>query len=312
MDKMVLSDEKMSVRVPDYAEPAEDYRRVEEAILFLERNAHRQPTLKEIAESVHLSEYHFQRLFTRWVGISPKRFLQFLTKEGAKQLLDSSGNVLDVSYAVGLSGPGRLHDLFVATEAVTPGEYKRGGEGLEIAYGFHPSPFGECLLGVTGRGICHLAFVVGDREAALGELRRFWPEARLREDPELTGPLLGRIFGLEEASLDQDSLNKASSPLTLYLRGTNFQIKVWEALLRIPPGKVTTYAGIASALGMPSASRAVGNAVARNPIPLIIPCHRVIRKAGEFGKYRYGSARKKAMLAWEAVKVGSMVEEAYL
>ncbi len=282
-----------------YEQLAEDYRRIEQAIRFLERNVQRQPGLKEIAENVNLSEYHFQRLFTRWVGISPKRFLQFLTKESAKRLLERSNNVLAVAYDVGLSGPGRLHDLFVACEAVTPGEYKSRGEGLEITYGFHASPFGECLLAVTGRGICHLAFVeAGDREGALENLRRGWKEAHLVENPSLTRPLISRVFHLAGRDLP---------PLTLYLNGTNFQIKVWEALLRIPPGSVTTYEDIAISIGMPRAARAVGNAVGSNPIPVLIPCHRVIRKAGDFGNYRYGSARKKALLGWEMAKAGGLM-----
>ncbi len=280
----------------DFETLEEDYRRVEQAILFLERNARRQPELKEIAESVHLSEYHFQRLFTRWVGISPKRFLQYLTKEGAKRLLDRSENLLTTAYAVGLSGPGRLHDLFITCEAVTPGEFKTRGAGLEIRYGFHATPFGECLLGVTARGVCHLAFVEqAGREAALEELRRNWNRAALGEDPAATRPFIGRIFspaGWNQAPGSQDRL-------PVYLRGTNFQIKVWEALLRIPPGAATTYQDLAIAIGMPNAARAVGHAVGRNPVPVLIPCHRVIHKVGDFGHYRYGSARKKALLGWE-------------
>jgi AraC family transcriptional regulator, regulatory protein of adaptative response / methylated-DNA-[protein]-cysteine methyltransferase len=277
-----------------FEQMADDYLRVEQAIRFLERNVQHQPSLKEIAESVNLSEYHFQRLFTRWVGISPKRFLQFLTKENAKRLLERSGNLLSVAYDVGLSGPGRLHDLFVSCEAVTPGEYKSRGEGLEISYGFHASPFGECLVAQTGRGVCRLAFVEnGDRTAALGDLKRDWPEARLAEDAVGTHPLIYRIFGPTGRNLP---------PLALYLNGTNFQIKVWEALLRIPPGAVTTYEEIAASIGAPRAARAVGNAVGSNPIPVIIPCHRVIRKTGLLGNYRYGSARKKALLGWEMAK----------
>jgi AraC family transcriptional regulator of adaptative response/methylated-DNA-[protein]-cysteine methyltransferase len=296
MVQVTFNHEDLSEVQPGYDQMAEDYQRVEQAILFLEHNAYRQPELKEIAESVNLSEYHFQRLFTRWVGISPKRFLQYLTKEGAKQLLERSENLLSVAFGVGLSGPGRLHDLFIATEAVTPGEYKARGEGLDIAYGFHPSPFGECLVGLTGRGICHLAFVEdGDHARALEQLKREWARARLVEDPSTTRPLVARIF-----SLPKDH----AVPLSLYLSGTNFQIKVWEALLRIPPGCVATYEDIAAAIGKPSAARAVGNAVASNPIPVLIPCHRVIRKAGDFGNYRYGPARKKAMLGWEMAKLG--------
>ena len=285
----------------DYQQLSDDYVRVEQAIRFLDANTQHQPELREIAKNVGLSEFHFQKLFTRWVGISPKRFLQFLTKENAKRLLEGSTNLLDAAYEVGLSGPGRLHDLFITCEAVTPGEYKARGEGLTIRFGFHPSPFGECLLATTPRGICSLAFVEKrDRRAALDELRRQWPKAILSEDPLATRLLVRRIFNQEASPLQ-------SPPLALLLRGTNFQIKVWEALLRIPPGRVVTYEDIAASLGKPNASRAVGGAVASNPIPVLIPCHRVIRKVGDFGNYRYGPARKKALLGWEMA--GRMKDE---
>jgi len=279
--------------VEDYAQLSEDYERIEQAILFLEANYKAQPSLNEVATSVHLSEYHFQRLFTRWVGISPKRFLQYLTKEHAKELLARCENILEVAYETGLSGPGRLHDLFVATEAVTPGEFKSHGEGLAISYGYHPSPFGECLLAFTERGISDLIFVDHkDRGGALELLQNRWKQATLLQDERQTEHVVRRIF----------SPTRESEPLGLCLRGTNFQIKVWEALLRIPPGAVVTYEDIAIYLGMPGAARAVGNAVGSNPIPVLIPCHRVIRKAGEFGGYRWGAARKKALLGWELAK----------
>jgi AraC family transcriptional regulator of adaptative response/methylated-DNA-[protein]-cysteine methyltransferase len=251
--------------------------------------------LKEIAASVSLSEYHFQRLFTRWVGISPKRFLQFLTKEYAKELLERSEDLLAVAYETGLSSPGRLHDLFVSCEAVTPGEFKNRGEGLTVVYGFHPSPFGECLLALTERGICGLSFVQpGRRDPALDALRGRWRKASLRQDTARTRPLVGQIFARYAG---QDS------PLQLFLSGTNFQIKVWEALLRIPAGAVVSYQDVAVFIGMPDAARAVSNAVAHNPIPVVIPCHRVIRKMGDLGGYHYGTARKKALLGWEAAQV---------
>lgn len=279
----------MDTSLIDYRQLNEDYLRIEQAIRYLEAHYRHQPELSEIAAQIGLSEYHFQRLFTRWVGISPKRFLQFLTKEGAKKLLDRSSNLMDATYSVGLSSPGRLHDLFVNTEAVTPGEYKTRGSGLTIRYGFHPSPFGECLLGLTGRGICHLGFVQQDHQAALAQLRAEWPGATLQEDPAATGPLIAPIFSLEHSS----------TPISLFLEGTNFQLKVWEALIRIPAGSAGTYEQIAASIGSPAAVRAVGNAVGRNPVAVLIPCHRVIRKLGEFGNYRYGSARKKALLGWE-------------
>jgi AraC family transcriptional regulator of adaptative response/methylated-DNA-[protein]-cysteine methyltransferase len=274
---------------------SDDYSRIEQVIYYLEKNASRQPSLSEIAEHIHLSEYHFQRLFTRWVGISPKRFLQFITKEHAKQLLAQSSSILEAAYQVGLSSPGRLHDLFITWEAVTPGEYKLLGEGLTINYGFHPTPFGEILLGSTMRGICNLSFVMpAGRSAALEALHKNWPKAVLVENPAITQPLVARIF--------RSSGNNRDNPLHLYLSGSNFQLKVWEALLRIPSGNVVSYRDIASYLGAPNASRAVGNALARNPVAVIIPCHRVIHSLGEFGNYHYGEARKVAMLGWEMAR----------
>jgi AraC family transcriptional regulator, regulatory protein of adaptative response / methylated-DNA-[protein]-cysteine methyltransferase len=277
----------------DFTQLSEDYARIEQAIRYLEANQSRQPDLREVAESVHLSEYHFQRLFTRWAGISPKRLLQFLTKENAKSMLAHT-NLLDAAYAAGLSSPGRLHDLFVQCEAVTPGEYKSKGAGLTIYYGFHPSPFGECLLAATERGICFLAFVSnGNRDFAFNEMKQDWENATLVEDATRTAPYLQEIFS-----------PRSGNRVTLHLRGTNFQIKVWEALLRIPPGEVTSYEELAERIGQPSAARAVGNAVAHNPVAYLIPCHRVLRKVGEFGNYRYGPARKKAMLVKENLVEG--------
>ena len=276
---------------PDLNQLSEDYTRIEQAIRYIETNAERQPDLNELAAQVGMSEYHFQRLFTRWAGISPKRFLQFLTREHAKALLARSGSLLEATYAAGLSGPGRLHDLFVQTEAVTPGEYKSQGAGVEIAYGFHPSPFGECLLALTGRGICFLAFVEKERSGALEQLRHTWPAARLREAPTHTAPVVEQIFS-----------SAVSAPISVHLRGTNFQIKVWEALMRLPAGEVTTYQALAEEIHSPRSARAVGNAVAHNPLAYLIPCHRVLQKTGHFGNYRYGPARKKAILAWEMAK----------
>jgi AraC family transcriptional regulator, regulatory protein of adaptative response / methylated-DNA-[protein]-cysteine methyltransferase len=275
-----------------------DYTRVEQALAFLHENFHRQPTLDEIAASISLSEYHFQRLFSRWVGISPKRFLQFLTKEHAKELLARSGDLLSVAYDAGLSGPGRLHDLFVSCEGVTPGEYRAQGAGLKIAYAFHETPFGECLLGATERGICAFNFLYNSsRQEALERLQENWEQAELVEDPQRTAPLVRRIF--------DPSLRTAGAPLSLFVKGTNFQIKVWEALLRIPPGSAVSYETIARAIGKPNSVRAVGNAVASNPIQYIIPCHRVIRKMGEFGNYQGGTPRKMALLGWEAAHAQS-------
>lgn len=269
-----------------------DYARVERAIRFVEANRQRQPDLTQIAESVHLSEYHFQRLFQRWAGITPKRFLQFLTKEDAKRRLRESANVLEAALASGLSGAGRLHELLVECEAVTPGEVRRGGEGLEIRYGFHPSPFGECLLASTPRGICALRFVgSAGRTAELKALAREWPRARWIRDPDRTGALAGRAF---------TGLLHGRGPIRLHLHGTNFQIKVWEALLAVPQGSVTTYSALARSIGQPGAARAVGSATGRNPIALLIPCHRVLRSVGDITAYRWGGPRKQAILAWEA------------
>ena len=271
----------------DLKQLSEDYLRIEQAILYLENHYKEQPGLDEVAANIGLSEYHFQRLFTRWAGVSPKRFLQFLTKEGAKELLSNSENLLDTTHQVGLSSLGRLHDLFVTTEAVTPGEYKTGGEGLTIRYGIHLTPFGKCLIGLTERGICHLGFVTGSEGEAIDSLINDWKEARMIEDYRSTAALVEPIFDLR--------YDTRIKPLTLHLRGTNFQIKVWEALLQIPAGTATTYEGLAQRIGRPNASPAVGH----NPIAVLIPCHRVIRKVGEFGNYRYGPLRKKALLARE-------------
>ena len=282
--------------VTDFRQLREDYVLIEQAIDYLEHNAQRQPELSEIASAVGLSEFHFQRVFTRWAGISPKRFLQFVTKENAKQLLDRSENLLDTTYQVGLSSLGRLHDLFVTTEAVTPGQYKSRGSGLTIRYGLHPTPFGECLVGLTERGICHLGFVQDSEGDAIDNLVEDWQQAEMIEDYDATAPLVEPIFDLSR---------RAHHPLHVHLRGTNFQIKVWEALLRIPTGHVATYGQIASEIGQPTATRAVGSAVGHNPIAVLIPCHRVIRALGEFGNYRYGATRKKALLAHEFAGVQS-------
>ena len=270
---------------------AADYRRIEKAILFLEANFRRQPDLKEIARSANLSEYHFQRLFRRWAGISPKRFLQILTIEHAKKVMENSRSLLDVTYETGLSSGSRLHDLFVNIEAMTPGEFRTKGERLPIRYGFHPSPFGSCFLAVTERGICSLAFVEeSDRKGVLADLKRQWHFADIREDSSATRPYLVKIFGPQTSK----------SPVALHVRGTNFQIKVWQALLKIPQGRVVSYGESASLIGRPTAVRAVANAVAHNPVAFLIPCHRVLRKSGALGGYRWGTPRKRAILAWEA------------
>jgi AraC family transcriptional regulator of adaptative response/methylated-DNA-[protein]-cysteine methyltransferase len=277
----------------DFAQQSSDYQRVEEAIHFLEANYRQRPSLDEIADSVHLSKYHFQRLFKRWAGISPTQFMQFLTLEYAKGRLQESQSILDVALESGLSGPGRLHDLFVTFEAVTPGEYKRHGAGMGIRYGFHDTPFGECLLAATERGICALYFVQeGKRSTALEQLAGQWPQASLVEDPGQTRPLAGRIFAPVST--------EPARPFHLLLKGTNFQVKVWQALLAIPPGAMVSYQDVAAHIGEPKSARAVGGAIARNPVAFLIPCHRVINSSGEVHRYRWGAARKKAILGWEA------------
>ena len=277
------------------AQRAADYGRIEEALGFITERYLQKPALKEIAEKVHLSEYHFDRLFKRWAGTSPQRFLHFLTKEHAKGLLEESRDLLDVAYTSGLSSPGRLHDLFVTYEAVSPGEFKRKGAGLTLRFGFHPSPFSECMIAETDRGICGLEFSgTGERDVVLKRLRNRWPEAKIIEDMNTTRSFSGKIFRSQGIN--------GSPPIHLLLRGTNFQIKVWEALLRITPGHVASYEGVAQLVGKPYASRAVGNALGRNPIAYLIPCHRVILESGALGNYRWGPARKKAMLGWEMLR----------
>ncbi|HSL92175.1 MAG TPA: methylated-DNA--[protein]-cysteine S-methyltransferase [Candidatus Limnocylindrales bacterium] len=275
--------------------PPADYARIEKAILYIEKNFRRQPTLSEVARKVGLSEYHFHRLFTRWAGISPKRFLQFLTAEYARGLLRESPNLLDAAYGAGLSGPGRLHDLIVNVYAVTPGELKGEGAGLTIRYGVHPSPFGDCLLATTEKGICALSFLAGRRAGdAAEELRRRWGRAKMVEDPKGTKAVADRIF--------HPSRRGSAPPMNVIVKGTNFQLKVWEAIVRIPAGYVSSYQDVAARIGAPGAVRAVGTALARNPVAFLVPCHRVIRKTGAFGNYGGGTARKKAILAWESAR----------
>jgi len=272
-----------------------DYRRIETAIRFLEENFRRQPGLGEVARHVGLSEYHFHRLFTKWAGISPKRFLQFLTGEYARELLRESSTVLDVAYAAGLSGPGRLHDLIVNVYAVTPGDLGREGAGLTIRYGMQSSPFGDCFIATTEKGVCALSFLPGRLAGeALQTLREQWLMAELVEDRKGTQAMADRIFS--------STRRTDARPMNAFVKGTNFQVRVWEALVRIPPGFAVCYEDIAARIDAPGAVRAVGNAVARNPVAFLIPCHRVIRKSGAFGGYRWGPARKRSILAWEAAK----------
>ena len=268
----------------------QNYRRIEQAIHWLTDHYQEQPSLTRLAEEVGLSEFHFQRLFSEWAGVSPKKFLQYLTLTHAKERLAACDSVLDAAYDAGLSGPARLHDLFVAHEAVTPGEWKAMGEGLTLRYGWHDSPFGDCLIVATERGVCGLGFALPEGRGATEEdLLSCWDQARVVADATATAPHARRAFGED-----------AAGTLRLVLRGTPFQLKVWEALLRIPPGAVVSYEGLAAHLGRPGSARAVAGAVALNPVSWLVPCHRVIRGTGMITGYRWGPSRKRAMLAWEA------------
>ncbi len=282
-------------------ETTSDYARIERAIRYLDRERATAPSLASVAEHVGLSESHFQRMFTRWAGISPKRFVQQRTAEVVKQLLRERRPVLEATYEAGLSGPGRLYDLVVNAEAVTPGELKRGGLGVTVKYGFHPTPFGECLIAITSRGICHLAFVAPvTRKEAMARLEHDWPLAQLTPDQNSTRTVVAKAFPAPGSS--------AIPSLALHVKGTNFQLKVWRALLDVPAGDVTTYGAIAAHVGDPKASRAVGTAVGSNPVSYLIPCHRVIRASGELGGYAWGIDRKRVMLAKETSLVRAGLE----
>ena len=274
-----------------------DYQRIEQAIRYLEQNFQSQPSLDEIAASVHLSKYHFQRLFKQWAGVSPTQFMHYLTLDYAKERLSQAQSVFDASLDAGLSSAGRLHDLFVTFEAMTPGEYKSRGAGVTIHYGCHPTTFGDCLLAETSRGICALRFVeTGGWESSLAELKSEWPLADFVADLARTQITVDRLF--TPANWDQ------GQPFHLVVKGTNFQVKVWQALLSIPQGAMVSYSDLAAFIGRPSAVRASAGAVAKNPIGYLIPCHRVISKAGAVHNYRWGSTRKRAILGWEASQLG--------
>ena len=275
--------------LPDPHNPGRHYALVARALSFIRDNARAQPSLEEVAAHVHVSPYHLQRCFSEWAGLSPKRFLQYLTKEHAKALLLSSQDALAVTHSVGLSSTSRLHDLMVTCEAMTPGEIKSAGNGLSIAYGFAHSPFGEALIAWTKRGICHVAFRADTPDAMLTELRSYWPQAEITRDDTQAESLLREIF----------PATPTRGKVHLVLCGTNFQMKIWEALIRTEPGQVLSYQRIATHIGSRQAQRAVGSAVAANHIGFLIPCHRVIRESGDIGNYRWGSERKLAMLAWE-------------
>lgn len=268
------------------------YYTVEKALRYLQQRQQDRPSLAQVAEHCALSEYHFQRLFRDWAGVSPKRFLQHLTREEAKARLRTGSNVLLASEESGLSSPGRLHDLIITLEAVTPGEIRSGGKELKFQYGIHPSPFGYCFIVINRRGIHQLAFLDSeDCSESLQQLTALWPQAEITSDPQVTGKIVTEIF---------EPKQRSSNTLKLWVRGTHFQFKVWEALLKIPQESLCSYGDIAEAIGQPTASRAVGSAVAKNAVAVLIPCHRVIQSMGTFGQYRWGEFRKQALLGSEA------------
>jgi AraC family transcriptional regulator, regulatory protein of adaptative response / methylated-DNA-[protein]-cysteine methyltransferase len=277
---------------------AADYDVVRRAIGHIRNHWRKQPEIDAIAESAGVTPTELHHLFRRWAGLTPKAFLQALTLDGARQLLRDSASVLDATYEVGLSGPGRLHDLFVTHEAMSPGEWKSGGEGLTVKFGLHPSPFGKALIMATERGLAGLAFAdPGEEDAALADMRRRWPKAGYVADTARTAPIARRIFEPSQWRQDQ--------PLRVVLIGTDWEVRVWEALLKIPMGRVATYSGIAGKVCTPAAARAVGAAVGKNPIAFVVPCHRVIGKGGDLTGYHWGITRKRAMLGWEAGQTGA-------
>ncbi|KPQ22242.1 MULTISPECIES: bifunctional transcriptional activator/DNA repair enzyme AdaA [unclassified Halomonas] len=274
-----------------------DYERIEKAMAYMVAQAAAQPKLEAVAAHVHLSAFHFQRLFCRYVGISPKRFLQALTLERGKQLMQSSASLLDIAHSLGLSGGSRLYDHFVQLDAVTPGEHKSQGQGVEIAYGVHATPLGSVFVAVTPRGICRMGFVdTTSAESLLAQLAKEWPLSTIHHHPDATRYAVEALF---------DKPGDDSASLSLHVTGTNFQIAVWRALLTIPEGQLASYSHIAQALGTPKSSRAVGNAVGANPIALWIPCHRVIQQSGALGGYRWGLEKKQMVQAWELAKVNN-------
>lgn len=273
-----------------------DYERIAEAIKYISSNVDEQPSLEQVANHLNLSKFHFQRMFTRWAGISPNRFLQSLTVEYAKALLMESTSINNVSYKLGLSSTSRLHDQFINLEAMTPGEYKAEGKGLNIKYGVHETPFGYAFIAITDRGICQLSFLDNKQYSnQFTELEKQWQLASITESKKMTKPYINSIF-------EKDNKQRE---LVLHVQGTNFQTSVWKALLKIPYGKLTTYGQLANIIANPKASRAVGTAVGANPVAFLIPCHRVIRATGITGEYRWGKIRKQCIISWEASKIAS-------
>lgn len=270
-----------------------NYNRVAEAIAYIKANFKEQPNLDDVAQKVHLSPFHFQRLFSEWAGTTPKKFLQFTTVEYAKSLLkENQATLFETAYETGLSGTGRLHDLFINIEGMTPAEYKNGGKNLVINYSFAESPFGNILVGSTEKGICHMAFA-DDEAAAFAVLQGHFPNAHFKQMVDLIQQNALYIFTHEGSKLNK---------IKLHLKGTDFQLKVWQALLKIPMGRLTTYGAIANEIENPNASRAVGSAIGSNPVAFLIPCHRVIQSSGIFGGYMWGHTRKTAIIGWEGTK----------
>jgi AraC family transcriptional regulator of adaptative response/methylated-DNA-[protein]-cysteine methyltransferase len=296
MEPTMLSRLPSSEISPPY-DPTVDYAIVRRAISFLRENWRDQPEIEAIADAAGVTSTDLHHLFRRWAGLTPKAFLQALTLDRARSLLRESASVLDTAFEVGLSGPARLHDLFVTHEAMSPGEWKAGGEGVTLAYGFHPSPFGTALIMATERGLAALAFAdPGEEAPALADLRRRWPKACCIEDVPRTAPLAQRIFN--------PSLWRSDSPLRIILIGTDFEVRVWEMLLRVPMGRLTSYSQLASKVCSARAARAVGAAVGKNPISFVVPCHRVVGRTGALTGYHWGLTRKQAMLGWEAGRLG--------
>ena len=297
METSMLSPNRMPNPMP-LAAAAADYDVVRRAIGHIRGHWREQPEIETIAEAAGVTPTELHHLFRRWAGLTPKAFLQALTLDGARQLLRDSASVLDATYEVGLSGPGRLHDLFVTHEAMSPGEWKTGGEGLTVYFGFHPSPFGSALVMATARGLAGLAFADhGEERAALEDMKGRWPRANYVEDSARTAAVAKRIF--------DPSKWQASEPLRVVLIGTDWEVRVWETLLQIPMGRLTTYSDIATKIHKPTAARAVGTAVGKNPISFVVPCHRVVGKSGDVTGYHWGITRKRAMLGWEAGQVGT-------
>jgi AraC family transcriptional regulator, regulatory protein of adaptative response / methylated-DNA-[protein]-cysteine methyltransferase len=297
MEANMLSPDRITDLAP-LQTAAADYDVVRRAIGYIQKNWRAQPEVGAIAEAAGVTPTELHHLFRRWAGITPKAFLQALTLDGARQLLRDSASVLDATYEVGLSGPGRLHDLFVTHEAMSPGEWKSGGEGTTIYFGFHPSPFGSALVMATGRGLAGLAFAdPGKERPTLADMKGRWPRATYIEDSARTAAIAKRIF--------DPSQWQAQQPLRVVLIGTDFEVRVWETLLQIPMGRLTTYSGIAAKLANPNASRAVGAAVGKNPVSFVVPCHRVVGKSGALTGYHWGITRKHAMLGWEAARVSA-------